>query len=261
MNRIKCKPGPPQRIFVGDRVDTIEGYLAEVVEYNGSKDIVIKFLDDFEAKVKVQAPNIRNGRIFNPYHKTVNGIGCYGEITEPWAEVKAFHYVWTAMLNRVYKESVLVKHPTYVGCKVVEDWLNFSTFYSWAKCQPGATTSGWELDKDIILKGNKIYGPDTCCFVPSRINSMFTKGEASRGHLPIGVVQRGETSFRAECSNTDSKKRGRLLGACRKTPEEAFFDYKRLKEGLIKQVSETYKGVLDVRVYNALINYQVEITD
>ena len=47
---------------------------------------------------------------------------------------------------------------------------------------------GWQLDKDILIKGNKIYSPDTCCFVPSEINNLFVGCNKSRGSLPIGVT-------------------------------------------------------------------------
>lgn len=46
---------------------------------------------------------------------------------------------------------------------------------------------GWALDKDILVKGNKIYSPETCCFVPQEINNLFTKRKSCRGTLPIGV--------------------------------------------------------------------------
>ena len=45
-----------------------------------------------------------------------------------------------------------------------------------------------ELDKDILFKGNKIYSPSTCIYVPHRINSLFTKSDSARGDYPIGVT-------------------------------------------------------------------------
>ena len=43
------------------------------------------------------------------------------------------------------------------------------------------------------------------------------------------------------------------------TPEEAFQAYKQVKESYIKEVAEKWKGDIDPRVYEALMNWTVEI--
>ena len=44
-------------------------------------------------------------------------------------------------------------------------------------------------------------------------------------------------------------------------PTKAFLVYKDAKEAFIKEVANKWKGKIDPRVYEALLNYQVEITD
>ena len=45
------------------------------------------------------------------------------------------------------------------------------------------------------------------------------------------------------------------------TPEEAFLVYKKAKEAYVKEVAEEYKGKIDNRLYEALMNYEVDIND
>ena len=47
------------------------------------------------------------------------------------------------------------------------------------------------------------------------------------------------------------------------TPEEAFLAYKKAKEEYIKEVAQEYydSGKIDQNVYDALLRYQIEITD
>ena len=44
-------------------------------------------------------------------------------------------------------------------------------------------------------------------------------------------------------------------------PDEAFNVYKQAKEDYIKEVAELYKDQIDIRVYEALMKYEVDIND
>ena len=115
---------------------------------------------------------------------------------------------------------------------------------------------GWDLDKDIILKGNRIYSPETCAFVPNELNLLFTKNKARRGDYPIGVFL-DSGRFRAVVTMNKVQK---YFGS-HATPEEAFKASKEAKENYIKEKAEEWKPLIDHRVYNSMYNYQVEITD
>lgn len=115
---------------------------------------------------------------------------------------------WVHMLARCYSEDYLIKRPKYGGCSVVEDWLRFSMFRSWCMLQD---YEGKHLDKDILVPNNKIYGPDTCVFVPHYINTFISDREALRGLYPIGVGWHKEKQkYFAQCSDPFTKKRGFL---------------------------------------------------
>lgn len=256
-------PGTPATVSVGDKFKTNEGYEVEVVNYITACNVTVKFLDSSGAKVKTTAQAIRLGGVSNPYHLSVYGVACYGEPTDDWSHCKKFYGKWTSMLERVHVVEEVDKRASYRGCTIETSWYNFANFYSWAKQQKGALNSRWQLDKDIIVKGNKHYSPDTCCFVPSQINSLFTKRDASRGKYPIGVreytTRTGNRSIKAEVCDPESGKRLSGAGGC--TVEECFLWYKSQKECIIKKQADKYKDQIDVRVYQAMYDYEVEITD
>lgn len=164
---------------------------------------------------------------------------------------------WSNMLQRVYVKCY-DENPSYISSEVKDDWKNYTNFMEWSGSQVGFDNDGWHLDKDILVKGNKLYSPDTCCFVPSEINATFTKNNARRGEYPIGVnFDKSKGIFSAE---EGGKKDREYLGTF-DTAEEAFLAYKFQKESRIRDKANKYKDQLDPKVYDALITYQVEITD
>lgn len=257
------KPGFQPTAFVGDIFKTNEGYEVKLIRYDDASNIVVKFLDSYGGEVKTNIQAARNGSVANPYHKSVYGVACYGEPSDSWITCKPIYMTWAGMIERVYVPSAWVKHPNYKECKVIESWHNFANYYEWAKYQIGSRTPRWQLDKDIICKGNKLYSPEFCSYVPSQLNALFTKREAERGEYPIGVMRyktrRGNWSLHASVCDPDLGKR--ITGCGGGTIEECFNWYKVNKEVIIKRQAEKYKHLIDNRVYEALYRYEVEITD
>ena len=109
------------------------------------------------------------------------------------------------------------------------------------------------LDKDILIKGNKIYSPETCIFVPKNINLLFVKSDAKRGDYPIGVnYNKRSGKFVARCGEYGKRVN---LGTFR-TPEEAFNAYKNAKMDRICELANFYysKNAIKKEVYDNLIN-------
>lgn len=168
---------------------------------------------------------------------------------------KDVYQVWVNMIKRCYDEKVIARRPAYRGCSVCDEWLHLSNFILWydKNCKPG-----YQIDKDILIKGNKVYSPETCLGVPRRINALFISARATRGEFPIGVT-RHYNKYDAQINYGHGSKRiGRY-----DTPEEAFYAYKKAKESYIRELAEEYylNGEITKRVYDALIRYEVEITD
>ena len=169
------------------------------------------------------------------------------------------------MITRCYDKKWKQNYPVYEDCECCEEWLCYENFYKWLHSQENFKV--WKnlnrsaLDKDIIVKHNKIYSPNTCLLVPCNINALFTRNEKNRGKYPIGVVLHEETGlYRAGCS--DGYKRTEHLGLYN-TPEKAFLAYKKYKESTIKELAkEAYDNQeITLRCYNAMMKYEVEITD
>lgn len=163
---------------------------------------------------------------------------------------------WKGMLRRCYSETMKVANPTYIPCTASENFKNYSYFYEWCHRQVGFGAAGFEIDKDILKKGNKEYSENTCAFVPFQLNSLFTKTNKSRGGLPIGVCKIGR-SFRAACKKNSIKV---VIGQF-KNSLDAFFAYKDFKEAHIKEMAEKWRHEISDEVYDAMMNYCVELTD
>ena len=138
---------------------------------------------------------------------------------------------WRSMLERCYSKKFHAKYPTYVGCSVVPEWHRFSTFRQWMEEQPW---EGNQLDKDILIPGNKVYGPETCVFVSRQLNTFLIDSGATRGAWPLGVYWNKQCEkFQASCRNPATKKQEHLgLFLC---PDQAHLAWKKRKNELALQ--------------------------
>lgn len=240
---------------VGETYLTNEGYKITIIEYLRTNNCTIQFENGAILKEKHYS-NIKKGKIKNIYHKSVFNIGFLGEGAYKTCidskDTKEYT-TWKEMLRRCYDNAFLDRHPTYLKCSVDPSWHNFQNFAKWFQQN---YIENFDLDKDILTKGNKIYGPDTCCFVPQQINNLFVKSNENRGKYPIGVRKRGK-KFNARIKlGNEEKTLGVFL-----TAETAFKAYKKAKEKQIKEIAALCRSIISNKVYMALINYQVEITD
>ena len=159
-------------------------------------------------------------------------------------DICPYYFTWVGMLKRCYESKYLEKHPTYKNCFVCTDWLLFSTFKMWMQKQ---NWKGKQLDKDLLVPGNKCYSPDTCLFVTQAVNSLMTGHDAARGKYSIGVCwNKRDNNYKAQCSVNGKVKN---LG-CYLTEEEASKCYRAFKKELVLVIANRQD---DVKVKNALI--------
>lgn len=243
-----------------------EGKIFKTTKYG---DLVItKYIDNHNVQVKFINTNyettahichIRNGLVKDRLFPSLYGVGVVGDASTIIDGVVLKECkLWRGIIARCYNSGFHKNSPTYKDCSVSENFKYYPFFQDWCNKQIGFNEDGWHLDKDILIKGNKVYSEDTCCFVPQEINGLFIKNDAVRGDLPIGVwYNKRDRKYVAQMSRFKEKIR---LGYF-STPEEAFYTYKTAKEAYIKEVANKWKDQIDLRVYEALMKYQVEITD
>lgn len=243
---------------LGEKVLNRDGYWMTIITYRGSDDCDIEF-DDGTIVRKVTYRNFQKAGIKNPNHPNVQGRGYIGQGKYSQGTHPKIHSRWSGIMNRCYGKNSKDGNPTYKICSVCAEWYNFQNFAKWFEenYNPEYMDS-WELDKDILIKGNKIYSPKTCCFVPPIINVQFTRRESCRGKYPIGVIfnKKGNV-FEAWCTIGNIS---RYLGKAHNT-EETFYIYKPVKETEIQRLANEWKSLITEPCYQALMNYQVEITD
>lgn len=243
----------------GDVFYSNEGYEAVVLKYTNILNVLIEFQDEYKVVKSFTGSHLRKGNFRNPYHKVLYGFGYTGvgrfKRLDSSGNMTLEYIAWSEMIRRCYSDIYKSKYPTYKDCTVCEQWENFQVFSSWYVKQK-QYGKGFQLDKDILSVGDKVYSPDTCCLVPVGINNLLAKNKKHRGLLPIGVSKVG-TRFRSSfCGNKNST----FLGTF-DTPEEAFYAYKHAKEEYIKEVANKYKNQIDPRAYDALMRYEVNIND
>lgn len=239
------------------------GAKMKIISYKNNIDVTVEFLDEshYNYKTHTTYQHFKNGGVYSIYDKTVCGVGYVGAVLPKGYNKENSYNVWHDMLHRCYDEKKQKKCPTYKGCSVCDEWLCYNNFRKWYnKNYYNVKNEIMQLDKDILIKNNKIYSPKTCVFVPRCINAIFTKRNANRGNLPIGVTER-YGKYNVVMSATILGKKGTTSLGCYDNIQDAFLTYKTYKEKYIKEVADMYKDYIPHKLYNALYHYNVEITD
>ena len=241
---------------LGEVITNKYGEKITIIEYKNSNNVFVEFDNGYKKIINYRS---FTRTLSNPYSKSIFGVGCIGEgeykSKNTSGKITKEYNCWSNMMKRCYYNKD-ENYKTYEDKYVCEEWHNFQNFAKWfnENYYEVKDKEKMDLDKDILFKNNKVYSPETCVFVPHKINSLFIKSNASRGKYPIGVTFReNENKFVLSVYHIKDNKFN--------TIEDAFEYYKKEKEQYIKQVAEEYKDSIPVKLYNAMINYIVEIDD
>ena len=235
-----------------------------ITKYINHKEVYVKFLDT-GYETKAYFGNIKKGIVRDRSVPSILGVGIVGdEVTKVNGSRLKEYNLWQALLSRCYCDKFHVKCPTYKDCSVSDNFKYYPYFKEWCNNQIGFNVlddkgNHFELDKDLLIKGNKVYSEDTCCFVPQEINSLQFSKQRKESNLPKGVSYEARTDkYKAQIGGKGKLKTfiGRYT-----TPDEAFQAYKQAKEAHIKEIANKWKDQIDNRVYKVLISHEVHIDD
>lgn len=229
------------RNLIGERINDMT-----IVSYRNYQDVDVQFDNGYIAK-NVQYMGFKSRTIKNLFKKEVKGVGYLGGTKKN----RKAYTCWSSMLQRCYDSKRHITHKTYIGCEVAKEWHNFQNFRVFYERN---FKEGFHLDKDLIIIGNKIYSEQTCSFIPREINMLLSYKANENFLQKIGVnKEKGVSKYRARAT---IKGKRIHLGTFNNV-DDAFFAFKTVKESEIKEIAYKYKNIIDRRIYNNLINYEI----
>ena len=242
------------RIAIGEQVTSRECGIFEVVS-KSKRAITVKFLQTGYT-CTTDVANIRTGGVRDPYFPKVSGVGFVGVgdfLTKEGNKKLRSYGVWSMMLGRCYKVWQQGDiNFTYNDCTVDTSWHNFQNFALWYTKQKGCET--FELDKDLLTYGNRVYSPASCVLIPHEINiALQDKQDNSLEGFPGVHFKKSNQNYVAQMSikGRTSKHIGSFS-----TPEAARDAYLLTKKKYLADLAEQYKSAIDERAYQALIAWE-----
>lgn len=167
------------------------------------------------------------------------------------ADVRGEIYIkWANMMQRCYSEVTHRLKPYYKDCRGCEEWQNFSNFREWYR-ENIIEGRKFDLDKDILVQGNNVYGPNTCSLVTHYANTIFQR----RG-IETNIVQ-----------NSVSGKFDASVYILGKTKQIGSFDSRDeaekmlllYRKELINKFARRNRNKVPYKVYEAMMKWDTEV--
>lgn len=218
----------------------------ETVKRN--KAILDKFIAENQDIKSVKNRKLIYGIAINDSNYAVGGQSNYKK------NKCSFYTTWVGMLKRCYSGAFQDRQPIYKGCTVCDEWHSFMAFKSWMEKQDW---EGKQLDKDLLIIGNKTYSPKSCIFVSNAINSILTGSGSHKGKYPKGVCYHNQLNKYMARVNIDGT--NKHIG-CYATINEAETEYIKAKAANIirialKQDNPVLAEALIAQASNIRINF------
>ena len=188
----------------------------------------------------------------NKWKRTVFGIGYLGCSD---AEANRDNYIyskWANMMQRCYDEETHKQKPYYAPCNAEIEWLNFSNYREWHK-ENMMGDRKVDLDKDVLIQGNNVYGSETCTLIPHFTNTIFEERGAD-----TNIVLNNDTGKYDVTMSVLGKREEVGTFDTEKEAKQGFIEY---KQDYIRNYAKKCKGKVPYKTYEAMMNWKVVITD
>lgn len=241
------------KIKEGDVFQLNEGGSVTVIDYANSRSVLVRHNDKHAFEVRLAASRLYDGGIKNPFKPAVQGVGYFG--VGPFkarvdGKITPEYSAWQCMLRRCYNVN---SHNCYRNCSVDESWFCYQDFAKWYVSNEFYGL-GYQLDKDILSKGSKIYSKDTCCLIPQELNTLLYDDAKNKGNYLTGVSYHGKSNKLQSRISINGAAVNLGLFDCE---IEAHKAYVSAKENNVKETAIRLKSVIDKEVFDKLMNWTV----
>jgi hypothetical protein len=265
---VKYVNQPLEYIFrEGQQGKNTKGEEVKIIKYNNAYDILVQFQDSYKAIISSSYNNFLKGYLRNPYEIIAGNHGFIGEgIYKRSYNINGINLVykdfqtWYNMHTRSENYSGL--KPEYADVKVCEEWFNFQNFAKWYHDNYYEVEGDiMNLDKDVLQPNSRIYSPDTCCFLPRRLNEIFHNMNKIRSNgLPIGIEtakrKNSNDGYRVKVTYVDENNNRKYVRKTFNLLEDAKSFYSKFKQEDTRRIIKAYKNIIPERIYIALYNYE-----
>ena len=255
---------------IGDTLKNNEGYNFTIENYIDARTVTIRWLDCGTTEI-CSSGNLVKGAVKYLNKPSVFGVGFigYGKFVPGEKRLqegqerlnKYIHRHWRHVLERTIADRDIKR---YEDCSVCPEWYSLQNFAEWAADQKNSTKiedNGrlYHLDKDMVCKGNRVYCPEYCVFIPNEVNAFYTRREIGNTGFPGVNYIKPATSGAKEgyIARCVTGKEREYLGYY-DTAEEAFYRYKVAKEKSARELASRWENKIDNRVIEYLNNFKVD---
>ena len=223
-----------------------------VEKYESASRVHVRFKNTGNVVITCMS-TLRSRSLKDKQAPSILGFGIVGEDIPSKGGVQDKAYgAWHGILARCLNPKTKAKQPTYADCKVHEDWQYYQNFKEWFYNQVGSGLEGYQVDKDLLVRGNLLYSADTCCLIPRDLNTYLASlpvyGCTTCIDFKVNVCQ-----YAVEVTHEGCKYH---LGYFN-TYKQAFMELKTFKEQKLREFAEKYKGLVSDHVRERLLTYEI----
>ena len=174
-------------VLVGDVFNSNSCGSFTVVSIESFKKVKVRF-NDTGYECYARSDSVKKGKLKDKLHPSVHGVGFIGDgefKTSLNGRNNKAYLTWQRMLGRCYDNNNASSNY-YVDCSVSPEWHDFQNFAKWFYDNYPESDQEIHLDKDIKIKGNKVYSKESCLLVSLSENVSHAKAKSFKIISPTG---------------------------------------------------------------------------